>query len=58
MLRWSVIFLVIAMIAAVFGEEPTQQIRSDLRRLKEILETGEVPRSASGGALRSYQVGS
>jgi uncharacterized membrane protein len=46
------------MIASVFGEEPTQQIRADLRRLKEILETGEVPRTAPGGALRDYEVGS
>jgi uncharacterized membrane protein len=33
-----------SMVASVFGEEPSQQIRSDLRRLKEILETGEVAR--------------
>ena len=35
-----------SLVASVFGEEPSQQIRSDLRRLKDILETGEVPRSA------------
>jgi uncharacterized membrane protein len=35
-----------SLVASMFGEEPSQQIRSDLRRLKEILETGEVPRSA------------
>lgn len=34
-----------AMVASLFGEEPSQQIRADLRRLKAILETGEVPRS-------------
>jgi uncharacterized membrane protein len=34
-------------IASLFGEEPSQQIRADLRRLKGILETGEVPRSES-----------
>jgi uncharacterized membrane protein len=34
-----------SLVASVFGEEPSQQIRADLRRLKEILETGEVPRS-------------
>jgi uncharacterized membrane protein len=33
-----------SLVASVFGEEPSQQIRADLRRLKEILETGEVPR--------------
>jgi uncharacterized membrane protein len=29
-------------IAKLFGEEPAQQIASDLRRLKQVLETGEV----------------
>ena len=29
-------------IAKLFGEEPEQQMRSDLRHLKEILETGEI----------------
>jgi uncharacterized membrane protein len=29
-------------IAKLFGEEPEQQLRSDLRRLKQILETGEI----------------
>jgi uncharacterized membrane protein len=31
-----------ALIAAMFGEEPTQQIRDDLRRFKQVMETGEV----------------
>ena len=31
-----------AAIAKLFGEEPGQQIASDLRRLKQVLETGEV----------------
>lgn len=34
-----------AMLAKLFGEEPSQQISSDLRRLKQVLETGEVVRS-------------
>jgi uncharacterized membrane protein len=34
-----------SLVAAIFGEEPSQQIRADLHRLKEILETGDVPRS-------------
>jgi uncharacterized membrane protein len=39
-------------IAKLFGEEPGQQVASDLRRLKQLLETGEVllvesPRTAS-----------
>ena len=33
------------MLAKLFGEEPSQQISSDLRRLKQVLETGEVVRS-------------
>jgi uncharacterized membrane protein len=32
-------------IAKLLGEEPSQQIRDDLRRLKQVLETGEVVRS-------------
>ena len=39
-------------IAWLFGEEPSQQIRSDLRKLKTLLETNDVPldstRRASG----------
>lgn len=31
-------------IARLFGEEPGQQVRDDLRRLKQVLETGEVMR--------------
>jgi uncharacterized membrane protein len=31
-----------AMIAKLFGEEPRQQIRDDLRRFKQVMETGEV----------------
>ena len=30
-------------IATLFGEEPTQQIREDLRRFKRLMETGEIP---------------
>ncbi|HEY2905791.1 MAG TPA: SRPBCC family protein [Vicinamibacterales bacterium] len=30
-------------IAWLFGHEPSQQIREDLRRFKQLLETGEVP---------------
>jgi uncharacterized membrane protein len=32
-----------AAIAWLFGEEPSLQIREDLRRLKQLLETGEIP---------------
>lgn len=32
-----------AAIAKIFGEEPNQQVREDLRRFKQIMETGEAP---------------
>ncbi|MFN2608282.1 MAG: SRPBCC family protein [Acidimicrobiales bacterium] len=34
-----------ALVAKLFGEEPTQQLKDDLRRFKQVLETGEVLRS-------------
>ncbi|MDQ3138604.1 MAG: SRPBCC family protein [Gemmatimonadota bacterium] len=34
-----------AAIAKLFGEEPGQQVRGDLRRLKQVMETGEVVHS-------------
>jgi uncharacterized membrane protein len=30
----------------MFGKEPSQQIREDLRRFKQLLETGEAPTTA------------
>lgn len=47
-----------AAVARLFGEEPAQQIRDDLRRFKQVLETGEVllsdgsPGGTGEGALR------
>jgi uncharacterized membrane protein len=32
-----------AIVARLFGEEPNQTIREDLRRFKRLLETGEIP---------------
>jgi uncharacterized membrane protein len=32
-----------AAIARLFGEEPSIQIREDMRRFKQLLETGEIP---------------
>ena len=32
-----------AMVARLFGEEPSIQIRQDLRRFKQLIETGEIP---------------
>jgi uncharacterized membrane protein len=40
-----------SLVAAMFGEEPSQQIRSDLRRLKMMLETNDIPRRAPGNAM-------
>ena len=36
-----------ALVAKLFGEEPGQQVAGDLRRLKQVLETGEVLHSDS-----------
>jgi uncharacterized membrane protein len=33
-------------LAKLFGEAPDQQIRDDLRRFKQIMETGEIPTTA------------
>jgi uncharacterized membrane protein len=32
-----------AAVAWLFGEEPTLQVREDLRRFKQLIETGEIP---------------
>ena len=32
-----------AAVAKLFGREPSQEIREDLRRFKQVMETGEVP---------------
>ena len=37
-----------AFLARVFGREPSQTIREDLRRLKQVLEAGEIPRTSIG----------
>jgi uncharacterized membrane protein len=34
-------------VASLFGREPSQTIREDLRRLKQLLEAGESPRSTA-----------
>jgi uncharacterized membrane protein len=35
-----------AAVARLFGEEPNQTIREDLRRFKQLIETGEIPTTA------------
>jgi uncharacterized membrane protein len=42
-------------IAWLFGEEPEQQVRDDLKRLKQLLETGEIPISDGIGLWRAAQ---
>jgi uncharacterized membrane protein len=37
-----------AYLARLFGREPSQTIREDLRRLKQVLEAGEIPRTSTG----------
>lgn len=45
-----------AAFAKLFGEEPDQQVREDLRRFKRVMETGEIPTTEgqpSGRAAKS-----
>ncbi len=42
-------------LAWLFGEEPEQQVREDLRRFKQILETGEIPLSDGPSLWRAAQ---
>jgi uncharacterized membrane protein len=42
-------------IAWMFGEEPEQQVREDLRRFKQLMETGEIPISEGPGLWRPAQ---
>jgi uncharacterized membrane protein len=42
-------------IARLFGEEPEQQIQDDLRRFKQLMETGEIPMSEGPGLWRAAQ---
>jgi uncharacterized membrane protein len=41
-------------LATLFGEAPEQQLRDDLRRFKQVMETGEVLRSE--GSLQGMGV--
>ena len=36
-----------ALAATLFGREPSQTVREDLRRLKQVLEAGELARSSA-----------
>jgi uncharacterized membrane protein len=37
-----------ALLARIFGREPSQTVREDLRRFKQVLEAGEIPRTSTG----------
>jgi uncharacterized membrane protein len=39
-----------SMLASMLGREPSQTIREDLRRVKQLLEAGEIARSGVSGA--------
>ena len=45
-----------ALFASLWGKEPSQQIRKDLYRLKQLLESGEVPRGERGESERRDHV--
>jgi uncharacterized membrane protein len=40
-----------AMVASAFGKEPSQTIREDLRRLKQLLEAGEIAKAAGSDGV-------
>ena len=42
-------------LAWLFGEEPAQQIKEDLHRFKQLMETGEIPLSEGPGLWRPAQ---
>jgi uncharacterized membrane protein len=42
-----------AAVAWIFGEEPSQTVREDLRRFKRLLETGEIPTTEGQPSGRS-----
>lgn len=46
-----------AQLARLFGEEPSQQIEQDLRRFKQLIETGEIPTTVGQPAGRRSLLG-
>jgi len=47
-----------ATVAKLFGEEPERQIQEDLRRFKQLMETGETPTTEGQPSGRSAETGS
>ncbi|MES2353494.1 MAG: SRPBCC family protein [Pseudomonadota bacterium] len=46
-----------AAVAKLFGEEPEQQVQEDLRRFKQLMETGEIPTTEGQPAGRRSVIG-
>jgi uncharacterized membrane protein len=46
-----------AAVAKMFGEEPNQTIREDLRRLKQLMEAGEIPTTEGQPSGRAARTG-
>lgn len=46
-----------ALVAKLFGEEPSQQVAGDLRRFKNIMEAGEIPTTEGQPSGRSEDAG-
>ncbi len=46
-----------SLIAKLFGEEPSQQVEEDLRRFKQLIETGEIPTTIGQPAGRRSLMG-
>jgi len=44
-------------VASLFGEEPGQQLQEDLRRFKQVIETGEIARSDASEGLFGMKPG-
>jgi len=42
-----------AWVAKMFGEEPSTQIKDDLRRFKQLMETGEIPTTEGQSSARA-----
>lgn len=47
-----------ATIAKLFGEEPSHQVEDDLRHLKQLMETGEIPTTEGQSSARSSSAAS
>ncbi len=46
-----------SLVAKLWGEEPSQQIEEDLRRFKQVMETGEIPTTEGQPSGRSASAG-